>query len=121
MIYLSEFALQYAIQVCIKKKNYKILIVAFTKLDAEICFFKIKNLQEYNKKIIKYVASKNTNVYFIDFINGSRITITRAANIASKGNKCHLLITDKRIKEEIIEKVFMPCEILNYKNYNEKK
>lgn len=114
MIYLNDFALRYAIQICAKKKNYKILIVAFTKLDVETCFFKIKKLQEYNKKIIKYVASKNTSVCFIEFINGSKITITRAANTASRGNKCHLLIADKRIKKEIIKDVFMPCEILNY-------
>lgn len=111
MIYLNEYSLQYAISLCQSKDHYKVHIAVFTKQNVKKQFFKIVDLQ--NKNTVCTTLSKNEGYCLIKFINGSVIKMS-TPNQSCRGQRCHLLIVDKRIKKDVIEKVLMPYETLNY-------
>ena len=111
MVYLREHSLQYAISFCQLKDHYKVYIAVFRKQDVKKQFSKIINLK--NKNIIDCIFLNNERYCLIKFINGSVIKISNI-NESCRGQRCHLLIVDERIKKDVIEKVLMPYETLNY-------
>lgn len=111
MIYLNEYSLQYAISLCQLKKQYKVHIAVFTKQSMIKQFSKIININLQNKNIIDYI--NNERYCLIKFINGSVIKMSTPSQSCC-GQRCHLLIVDERIKKDVIKKVLMPYETLNY-------
>lgn len=116
MVYLTDLSLNYAIDLCLTKPNFSVIIGVLEKTDIIRCFdFLNQNISERRKIynipdvfVINRFSIKFDNIQTqneITFSNGSRISI-----ILPPANKrrirCHLLIIDNRIdgdKREILK------------------
>lgn len=114
MIYLSDSAIRYAVLLCMEKEHYRIHIATFSKVGAGIWFSKIKELKEYDKNKVRRATLMYDENGLIEFTNGSTIRIS-APKESCRGQRCHLLIVDDGIKEDVIRNVLKPCETLDYK------
>ena len=114
MIYLSDSAIRYAVLLCMEKEYYKIHIATFSRVGAGIWFSKIKELKEYDKNKVRRATLMYDENGLIEFTNGSTIRIS-APKESCRGQRCHLLIVDDEIKEDVIRNVLRPCETLDYK------
>ena len=114
MIYLSDSAIRYAVLLCMEKEHYRIHIATFSRVGAGIWFSKIKELKEYDKNKVRRATLMYDENGLIEFTNGSTIRIS-APKESCRGQKCHLLIVDDGIKEDVIRNVLKPCETLDYK------
>lgn len=92
MLFLSNAALRYAVDICLEKDNYKVGI-------AVIGEDKRNTVQQMILDMVTgsdYIESVRNSKYnfTIDFKNGSYIKLINASD-NSRGNRLHLLIADK--------------------------
>ena len=114
MLFLSNAAIHYAVDICLEKDKYKvgIAVKGFEKRDS------------VRQQILDMVAGsdcvghiRNSNYNFeVQFKNGSRIKLILASD-NSRGNKLHLLIVDREISIDIVECVLKRCELLDWMEY----
>lgn len=121
MIYLSNAALKYAVNICEELPGYKVcisisktsdLVSAYHFLVANI------NINNINYKFSMNKSAFNVNVPFskIEFNNSSLIAFI-PANEFSKGYACNLLIADHNIDRRIITDCLLFCEKMDYYKY----
>ena len=112
MIYLSESALKYAVNICEELPGYKVGIALSSK-----------NGYDIMQVIVDAITDAKATIYFIDnnkhrieFSNGSTIQFipTCNNNILVKGYVMHLLVVEHNIDKEFVSCVLRPYEKLDY-------
>ena len=122
MIFLSNAALRYAVEVCAETEQYKVIVTALADKRPEIqnkLIDLVKQVCESEIYMIKNICNR-TEIYYK---NGSYI-ILAPANESMRGYRFHLLIADRDIDRETFEDVFYAKEILDmfdYKEYHRQK
>lgn len=110
MIYLSESALKYAVNICEELPNYKVGIALSSKNEYDIM-----------QVIIDAITDVEATVYFIDndkhrieFSNGSTIQFIPTCDNSIRGYAMHLLIVEHNIDREFVNCVLRPYEKVDY-------
>ena len=113
MIYMSNAALRYAVNICLELPRYKVLICP--ELRSE--------WSDIMDQLVDYIPSLNLNVHRIlksrtgdcriEFTNRSTIRFVLASD-SSRGYRANLVIVDSKIDEDIINTVLQPKEIIQY-------
>ena len=114
MLFLSNAAIRYAVDVCQEREKHKIGIAIHGE-------DKRNNMRELILSMISNLDCieriRNTKVNFeIYFKNGSMIKFVYPSDNA-RGNRWHLLIADKEIPMDIIQNVLKRCELLDWYEY----
>lgn len=123
MVYLTDLSLKYAIDICLTKPNFSVIIGVFEKTDI-IRYFdflnqdiserrKTKNIPDVfviNRPSVKFDNIQTQNE--IIFSNGSRISII-LPSASKRCIRCHLLIIDNRIVGDTRE-ILKAFEIRDY-------
>ena len=114
MIFLSNAALRYAVDICQEKEKYR---VGIASLDAD----KLEAMRELLPTLIvdrhcieSIINTKNE--FRIRFTNGSTIMFISSSSNAC-GQRLHLLIADRDIPFDIMNNILRPCENLEWMNY----
>ena len=121
MIFLSNAALRYAVEVCAEIPSYQVIVTALTdklpgvqreliNLANQICGTEVYWIKSSCKS-----SCNRTEIYLK---NGSHIMLT-PANESMRGYSSNLLIADRDIDRETLETVFYAKEILDMFDYNE--
>lgn len=110
MIYLSNAALKYAVDVCLELPTYKVIVCPELRAKWDYIL----------DQMVDYIPSKDINIcrilknksgdYYISFTNGSIIRIVPASD-SSRGYRANLVVVDNKVDEDIINTVLRPIEI----------
>ena len=110
MIYLSNAALRYAVNICLELPNYHVVICPESRSE----------WGELIDQIIDYISSLAININrakktksgncFIEFNNGSVILFCPAKE-SSRGMRANLIIASPKLDEDFINAVLIPMEI----------
>ena len=113
MIYLSNAALRYAVNICLKLPNYHVVICPESRSE----------WGEFIDQIIDYIPSLAINFNrakktksgncFIEFTNGSIILFCPAKE-SNRGMRANLIITSPKLDEDFINAVLIPMEIKQF-------
>ena len=117
MIFLSNAALRYAVEVCAETERHQVIVAALADKRSEIqnkLIDLVKQVCESEVYMIKNICNR-TEIYYK---NGSHIMLT-PANESMRGYRSNLLIADRDIDRETLETVFYAKEILDMFDYNE--
>ena len=116
MIYLSNSAIQYAVNLCVEFEGLKAIIVS---PDSDTR----NRVAHYLRSIILQEDEDDPqlkladNTYLLRFPNGSFIKVIGAsANIHA--SRAHLLVVDINTDKEIVNNVLKPLETLPYRPYS---
>lgn len=114
MIYLSEEAIDYAIQMCVNHAGYKVIVVCSSRSRS---YVKVELLSRVN-------VSKDINIQqscgnlSVRWTHGSSILLfSGEGNI--RGSRAHLLIIDKNISPECSYR-WLPMETLGYEDFSDR-
>lgn len=110
MIYLSESALKYAVNICDELPNYKVGIVAPSYKQDKLTEIIDKQESCASKQIRRSHTIKAAEV---SFANGSMIKFLRPTKSA-RGHAFHLVIVNENIDRDFIYRVLLPMEKLDY-------
>lgn len=117
MIFLSNAALRYAVEVCAEIERHQVMVAALADKRSEIqnkLIDLVKQVCESEVYMIKNICNR-TEIYYK---NGSHIMLA-PANESMRGYRSNLLIADRDINRETLETVFYAKEILDMFDYNE--
>lgn len=110
MIYLSESALKYAVNICEELPGYKVGIALSSK-----------NGYDIMQVIVDAITDAKATIYFIDnnkhrieFSNGSTIQFIPTCNNSIRGYVMHLLIVEYNLDKEFVNRVLRPYEKMDY-------
>lgn len=110
MLWLSNEAIEYAVDKCRRESRYKVGIAlnSRTKYNEVEMYLRdcLRDTDEF--RVCKSVCDTT-----IKFHNGSYIRVIPASDNA-RGYKMHLLIADKNISDDVLNCVLRPCEILEW-------
>ena len=120
MIFLSDQAIAYAVEMCAKNNDYRVCIAISENIDThkkritEITMDHLEFSEDY------YVEKSIDNLYefMIKFSNNSVIRVIDANKLPLIGFRCYLLIADINIRKEILENVLLPMEDLYWVEHN---
>lgn len=102
MIYLSESALKYAVNICEELSNYKVGIVLSSKKNGYTAMQVIQDAITDTETTVYYIDNNN---HRIDFINGSTIQfMTTSGRI--RGYVPRLLIVEHNIDRDSLNRIF---------------
>lgn len=111
MIYLSNAALRYAVDICLELPNYKVVICPEYQTDWDDIMGKITDyISLDNINVHKFVKNQSGD-YYIEFTTGSIIRFVLASD-SRRGYRANLVIVDSKIDEDIINAVLRPKEII---------
>lgn len=109
MVFLSNLAIKRAFTTCLERSNYRVNIAVNSSRMLHITISVIeKQIEDHDYYPIKRKSTSNS--YWVAFENGSTIDIFFPRE-SVRGNRCHFLIVDKDVKEEVIRTVLMPREM----------
>lgn len=109
MVFLSNLAIKRAFTTCLERSNYRVNIAVNSSRMLHITISVIeKQIQDHDYYPIKRKSTSSS--YWVAFKNGSTIDIFFPRE-SVRGNRCHFLIVDKDVKEEVIRTVLMPREM----------
>lgn len=110
MIYISNAALRYAVNICLELPNYHVIICPKSR----------DEWRDIIDQIVDYIPSLAINVNrihtaksgncFIEFFNGSVIKFV-AANESSRGCRANLIEVSSEVNEDFINAVLRSMEI----------
>ena len=110
MIYLSNAALRYAVNICLELPNYRVVICPEFRSEWEDLMDQIVDyVPSLAENINRATKTKSSNC-FIEFVNGSIIQFC-SANESSRGLRANLIIVSSKVDEEFINVVLRPMEI----------
>lgn len=113
MIFLSNSALRYAVDICQERERYRVGIASMDEDKLEAMRELLPALITDRDCIEKIINSKNE--FKIYFKNGSLISFLSTNN--SLGRRLHLLIADINIPIDIMNSILRPCENLAWMEY----
>ena len=102
MIYLSESALKYAVNICEELSNYKVGIVLASKKIGYTAMQVIRDAITDTEATVYYI---DNNKHRIDFSNGSTIQFISASG-KTRGYVPHLLIIEHNIDRDSLNRIF---------------
>lgn len=105
MLYYSDAAIKYAVDKCLEKNNYKVIIATTRKP------YTVEKLLQMAKDVA--VFKNTTTESLVAFNNGSSIKCIRIST-SCRGNAANLLIVDEDINDDILRNVFIPMEKLDW-------
>lgn len=114
MIFLSNAAIRYAVDVCQERERHKVGI-AIQGEDKRNAMRDLILSMVSDSDCVERIRNSKHN-FEILFKNGSVIRFIFPSDSA-RGNKLHLLIADKEIQIDIIQTVLKRCEILDWYEY----
>lgn len=114
MLFLSNAALRYAVDVCQERERYKVGI-AIQGEDKRNAMRDLILSMVSDSDCVERIRNSKHN-FEILFKNGSVIRFISTSDSA-RGNKLHLLITDKEVPYEVIQNVLKCCETLDWQEY----
>ena len=114
MIFLSNAALRYAVDICLEKDKYKVGIAIKGEDKRNIMRQLILDMVVGSDCVETIRNSKNN--FEVCFKNGSRIKFIYASDSA-RMNRLHLLIVDRDVSIDIVQYVLKPCENLEWFEY----
>lgn len=110
MIYLSNAALRYAVNICLELPNYRVVICPESRNEwADLIDQIIDYIPSLAININRAKKTKSGNC-FIEFSNESVILFC-PANESSRGLRANLIIVSSKLDEEFINVVLRPMEI----------
>lgn len=110
MIYLSNAALRYAVNICLELPNYHVVICPeFRNERADFIDQIIDYIPSFVTNINRAKKTKSGNC-FIEFSNGSIIRFC-PANESSRGIRANLVIASSKLDKDFINAVLLPMEI----------
>lgn len=110
MIYLSNAALRYAVNICLELPNYHVIICPKSRNEWEDI---IDQLVDYIPSLginVNKISKSKSGDCCIKFTTGSIIRFVLASD-SSRGYKTNLVIVDSEVDEDIINTVLRPMEI----------
>lgn len=117
MIYLSNVALRYAVNICLELPNYHVIICPeFRSEWRDLIDQTIDYIPSLAMDINRAKKTKSGNC-FIEFNNGSVILFC-PAHENSRGIRANLVIASSKLDEDFINAVLLPMEI---KQFTEKR
>lgn len=110
MIYLSNAALRYAVNICLELPNYRVVICPESRNEwADLIDQIIDYIPSLAININRAKKTKSGNC-FIEFSNESVILFC-PANESSRGIRANLVIASSKLDEDFINAVLIPMEI----------
>ena len=110
MIYLSNAALRYAVNICLELPNYRVVICPeFRSEWGDLIDQIIDYVPSLAENINRAKKTKSGNC-FIEFTNGSIILFCPAKE-SSRGMRANLIIASSKLDEDFINAVLIPMEI----------
>ena len=110
MIYLSNAALRYAVNICLELPNYRVVICPESRNEwADL----IDQIIDYTPSLainINRAKKTKSGNCFIEFSNESVILFC-PTNESSRGLRANLIIVSSKLDEEFINVVLRPMEI----------
>lgn len=117
MIFLSNAALRYAVEICAEVPKYQVIVTALVDKRLKIQEDLIDLVNRLYISEVHWIKN-SYNRAEIYLKNGSHITVVPASDSA-RGYREHLLIVDKDINPKVIKDVFIHKEILDWDDYEE--
>ena len=110
MIYLSNAALRYAVNICLELPNYHVIICPESRSEwGDLIDQIIDYIPSLTENINRTKKTKSGNC-FIEFTNGSIILFCPAKE-NSRGMRANLIIASSKLNENFINAVLIPMEI----------
>lgn len=114
MLFLSNAALRYAVDICLEKDKYKVGIATKGFEKRDIVRQQILDMIT-GSDCVEHIRNSKYN-FEVQFKNGSVIKLILASD-SSRGNMLHLLIVDREISIDVVECVLKRCELLDWIEY----
>lgn len=114
MIFLSNAAVRYAVDICQEKAKYKVGIAIRSENKRNAVRELVLSMVANSGCVERIINSKHN--FEICFKNGSVIKFIYASDSA-RMNRLHLLIADIDIPIDIMQRVLKPCENLEWFEY----
>lgn len=112
MIYLSESALKYAVNICEELPGYKVgIATSALPLLVALKFFYTAIAKD--RDTIEVIENEKRDCATIEFSNGSSIRFIPISE-SSRGYAFSLLIVEYGIDKEFVNCVLRPCERVDY-------
>ena len=113
MIYLSNAALRYAVNICLELPNYHVFICPeFRSEWGDLIYQIIDYVPSLAENINRAKKTKSGNC-FIEFSNGSVILFCPAKE-NSRGMRANLIIASSKLDKDFIYAVLLPMEIKQF-------
>ena len=113
MIYLSNAALRYAVNICLESPNYHVVICPeFRSEWGDLIDQIIDYVPSLVENINRTKKTKSGNC-FIEFSNGSIILFCPAKE-NSRGMRANLIIASSKLDKDFIYAVLLPMEIKQF-------
>lgn len=113
MIYLSNAALRYAVNICLELPNYRVIICPeFRNEWGDLIDQIIDYIPSLAENINRAKKTKSGNC-FIEFSNGSIILFCPAKE-NSRGMRANLIIASSKLDKDFIYAVLLPMEIKQF-------
>lgn len=113
MIYLSNAALRYAVNICLESLNYHVVICPeFRSEWGDLIDQIIDYVPSLAENINRAKKTKSGNC-FIEFSNGSVILFCPAKE-NSRGMRANLIIASSKLDKDFIYAVLLPMEIKQF-------
>lgn len=113
MIYLSNAALRYAVNICLESPNYHVVICPEFRSEWGDLIDQIIDYVPSLAENINRVKKTKSNNCFIEFSNGSVILFCPAKE-NSRGMRANLIIASSKLDKDFIYAVLLPMEIKQF-------
>lgn len=110
MIYLSNAALRYAVNICLELPNYHVVICPEFRNEWVDLIDQIIDYIPSLTMNINHINKSKSNNCSIEFTNGSIILFCPAYR-SSKGRRANLVIASSKLDKDFIDAVLIPMEI----------
>lgn len=117
MLYLSDEAIEYAVNKCRRTDGYKVVVAVSNGRTQQYLENILRNLLEGGNN---FNVSRNGTHLQVEFANGSYIHVLPATE-QSRGYRAHLLVVDENIDDNIIDEALRRLEILEWHDRRRRK
>lgn len=109
MIYLSNAALRYAVNICLESPNYHVVICPEFRSEWGDLIDQIIDYVPFLAENINRTKKTKSGNCFIEFINGSVILFCPAKE-NSRGIRANLIIASSKLDKDFVNTVLLPIE-----------
>lgn len=113
MIYLSNAALRYAVNICLELPNYHVVICSESRSEwGDLIDQIVDYIPSLSENINRAKKTKSGNC-FLEFSNKSVILFCSAKE-SSRGTRANLIIASSKLDKNFINTVLLPMEIKQF-------